>query len=168
MNINFSENCSLYVIENDYSSVTNWGWHFAKNSANTVVRFARGKKSKNVKSLFDEFSASLQFPYYFGENWNAFSDCITDLDWLECEICVVVVFDAEQILIGESLEIFDLFIKILEDANEERAISFQSIDLSQQTRLKTYIVLQCSEQAKPILIKKLQSVSANFKSLHQQ
>jgi hypothetical protein len=29
-----------------------------------------------------EFAASFQFPYYFGENWPAFDECINDLSWL--------------------------------------------------------------------------------------
>ena len=64
----------------------------ALNHNGTVVRFARGKKAGNVADFFDEFSAALQFPFYFGENWDAFSDCFDDLSWLNARAGVIVVF----------------------------------------------------------------------------
>lgn len=71
------------------------GWQ----EANLTVRAVRGRKARTTQGLFDEFAAALQFPYYFGENWNAFSDCISDLDWLPQRSGVVVlVYSADQVL----------------------------------------------------------------------
>ncbi|QWL28506.1 hypothetical protein E2R33_07785 [Rathayibacter toxicus] len=42
-------------------------------------RRLRGGKMMTESALYDEFSAGLQFPYYFGENRNAFDECISDL-----------------------------------------------------------------------------------------
>ncbi|MEE8888146.1 MAG: barstar family protein [Acidipropionibacterium acidipropionici] len=50
--------------------------------AGFLVRFLRGTKCATIQGMFDEFSAALQFPYYVGENWPAFDECIADLDWL--------------------------------------------------------------------------------------
>lgn len=50
--------------------------------AGLTVRVLRGRKMPTYQGLFDEFAAALQFPWYFGENGNAFDDCITDLSWL--------------------------------------------------------------------------------------
>lgn len=47
-----------------------------------VVRILRGRKMRGYSELFDEFAAALQFPWYFGENGNAFNECMTDLAWL--------------------------------------------------------------------------------------
>ena len=64
-----------------------------------VVRAIRGRKARTLEALFDEFAAAFQFPYYFGENWAAFRDCITDLDWLPFRPgVVVVIYGAEQVL----------------------------------------------------------------------
>ncbi|MFE3446330.1 barstar family protein [Nocardia sp. NPDC059180] len=64
------------------------------------VRELRGKKMRTVAGVFDEFAAALQFPYYFGNNKDAFDDCLRDLD--DClgsaEGYVVVVRDAGQVL----------------------------------------------------------------------
>jgi hypothetical protein len=57
---------------------------------------------RNVSGLFNEFGAALQFPYYFGENWNAFDECIKDLSWLNASGYVLIVHDADQILIEDA------------------------------------------------------------------
>ncbi|NEW41153.1 barstar family protein [Nocardia cyriacigeorgica] len=64
------------------------------------VRELRGKKMRTVAGVLDEFAAALQFPYYFGNNKDAFDDCLRDLDdWLgSAEGYVVVVRDGGQLL----------------------------------------------------------------------
>ena len=63
-----------------------------------VIRVIRGSKSRNVSALFDEMSAALQFPDYFGENWDAFVDCLGDLDWIPGDFYLLIVTRAEQLL----------------------------------------------------------------------
>lgn len=53
----------------------------AQNDAFTS--FLRGKRCKTEDDFLIEISASLQFPYYYGENWPAFDECIQDLEWLK-------------------------------------------------------------------------------------
>lgn len=61
-------------------------------------RTSRAQDS-HLKGLFDEFAAAFQFPYYFGENWAAFRDCISDLAWLPFTPGVVVlVYGADEVL----------------------------------------------------------------------
>lgn len=58
------------------------GQLYAWSRAGLTVRVLRGRKMPTYDGLFDEFAAALQFPWYFGENGNAFDECITDLSWL--------------------------------------------------------------------------------------
>ena len=37
------------------------------------------------------FSKSIQFPNYFGENWNAWDECACDLDWLMFSSIAIVI-----------------------------------------------------------------------------
>lgn len=37
---------------------------------------------ESVEALLDALSVALRFPDYFGRNWNALDECITDLSWL--------------------------------------------------------------------------------------
>jgi hypothetical protein len=46
---------------------------------------------RSREGLFDEFAAALQLPWYFGENADAFDECIVDLGWLPPQSGYVVV-----------------------------------------------------------------------------
>ena len=63
-----------------------------------VARLIRGRKSTTREAFFDESAAALQFPYYFGENWDAFHDCLGDLAWLHAATVVVGLLDADRLL----------------------------------------------------------------------
>ncbi|MVU78795.1 hypothetical protein GPX89_16275 [Nocardia sp. ET3-3] len=57
-----------------------------------LSREVRGRKMRTVAELFDEFAAAFQFPYYFGENKDAFDECLRDLDeFVEAAMGYVVV-----------------------------------------------------------------------------
>jgi hypothetical protein len=45
----------------------------------------------NQEYVFNEFSNALKFPSYFGKNWNALWDCVTDLEWLKEKNTVVLI-----------------------------------------------------------------------------
>jgi len=53
-------------------------------------------------ALLRRIAARLGFPAWFGENWDALEDCLTDLSWLEGEGCVVV-FEGFQLLPADEL-----------------------------------------------------------------
>jgi hypothetical protein len=67
-----------------------------------TVRVCRGRKMRRLSSMFDEVSASLQFPLYFGENRAAMDECLADLEGVPVgEGIVLVWIEAEQILVDE-------------------------------------------------------------------
>src|SRR5262245_37794893 len=66
--------------------------------ARGAVRFVRGRKAGTAAAFFDEAAAALQFPDYFGENWDAFHDCVDDLAWLHADAVVLGLLDADRLL----------------------------------------------------------------------
>ena len=48
-------------------------------------------------ALLGKLSASLQFPDYFGNNWDAFDECISDMEWMPASGYVLVVSGAKQL-----------------------------------------------------------------------
>ncbi|WP_067562001.1 barstar family protein [Nocardia acidivorans] len=52
----------------------------ARLPADYLSRELRARKMRTVAEVFDEFAAAFQFPYYFGENKDAFDECLRDLD----------------------------------------------------------------------------------------
>lgn len=63
-----------------------------------AVRILRGKECTTKDRLLDEFARALDFPEYFGHNWDALEDCLTDLEWLSAEAFVLIVTNADQVL----------------------------------------------------------------------
>ena len=51
----------------------------------------------NYESSLRELAAVFQFPDYFGKNYNALNDCITDLDWLPAEVYLFVIKNSARL-----------------------------------------------------------------------
>lgn len=96
------------------------------NDCNNVFKFSDGSVSYDTGEVFfarldpliantDELLRSLYyflwFPGYFGFNWNALEDCLSDLDWIN-EKKIVIVHDNLPNIPSEDLNIY---IKILKD-----------------------------------------------------
>jgi hypothetical protein len=84
-----------------------------------VVRRIRGHKARSTAALFDEMAAALQFPSYFGENWNALDECLNDLEWLPGDAYVLCFERAPELLSLESLAEFESLLQILTRASLE-------------------------------------------------
>ena len=82
----------------------------------TVARVVRGSKSQTAAALFDEMAAALQFPYYFGENWDALDECLNDLEWLDASGLILIFTEAERLLAREPAVELSELLDILEDA----------------------------------------------------
>lgn len=63
--------------------------------------------------LFKELADKLWFPDYFGNNWNAVSDCIRDFMWIDQkDIVIVIVHDS---FIEMSNYDFETYIEVLSE-----------------------------------------------------
>ncbi len=91
-----------------------------------AMRFVRGRKMKTKQSLFDEFAAAFQFPLYFGENRDAFNDCMTDLPYLHPgKGYVVVITEPDEVLAGEDERRLRWLVDSLTDAVRGWAIPIE-------------------------------------------
>ncbi|HSX07370.1 MAG TPA: barstar family protein [Candidatus Saccharimonadales bacterium] len=83
-------------------------------SHSNVARTLRGSKCRTKQAFFDEIAAAFQFPSYFGENWDAFSECMNDLtDWLPADSYLLFISDADQLLSAEPYKEFETLMGIL-------------------------------------------------------
>ena len=85
-----------------------------------AARRLRGDKMKTSAALFDEMAAALQFPPYFGENWDALEECLADLEWLHADTVILVILDAGHVLNGDTAEARRTFWTIVEGVAHER------------------------------------------------
>lgn len=84
-----------------------------------AVRELRGPKMRTPAGIFDEFAAAFQFPYYFGENKDAFDECLRDLDDFVGPATgyVAVIRDSADLLADEPAA-RDWFIDTIREAAE--------------------------------------------------
>jgi RNAse (barnase) inhibitor barstar len=69
-----------------YSSAA---FEFVRESCTGNVRVSIQPSIGSRNELFDAYAANLRFPAYFGRNWDAFIDCLSDLSWIaEAEVTV--------------------------------------------------------------------------------
>ncbi len=83
--------CSSYRPEELYSIM------YRAEQNNAYVVYIRGDLCPTVKDFFREISSAMRFPYYFGWNWAALDECITDLEWLKFT-CILLVIDQKDSL----------------------------------------------------------------------
>lgn len=49
---------------------------------------------KSDKDLFAVVASAMQFPDYFGNNWDALDECLNDMEWLPADGYCLVLHDA--------------------------------------------------------------------------
>jgi len=156
----------LYVLEATPSEITDYGWRIGEdNTRKIALRFLRGKKMRTVKSLFDETAAALQFPYYFGENWSAFDECIADLSWLPADVYVLIVTNAEEVLIEESEPELGTFTRILQLTGGEWAQAADDTGTQHSKPIAFHTIFQSLELGKLSL--RLKHVDAAFEEFQR-
>lgn len=76
-----------------------------------------GEKLKNKEQLLKALKEGLCFPDYFGFNWDALQDCITDLSWLQGIAKVdVVIKNSSKLLNDEDDSSLQVFLEIMDYA----------------------------------------------------
>lgn len=157
----------FYVAVTSPSDITNFGWSLAnRDPLRVVVRFLRGRKMSNIDGLHNEFGAALQFPWYYGENWAAFDECINDLDWMPADFYVLIVTDAEEVLSKEDGEQFSILIKTLQEAAVEWGCRLETTDRLRRLAVSFHVIFQSSEDQKDEFFARLQSTGASYQELN--
>ncbi|MFC8452564.1 barstar family protein [Kitasatospora sp. NPDC057223] len=83
-----------------------------------TLRLVRGEHCRTVPTLLTEWARSLAFPDYFGHNWDAFEECLTDAvhppGAAPAAGLLVVVTAAESLLADEPPARLALLLRILD------------------------------------------------------
>ncbi len=76
-----------------------------------------GKKIEGKAQFLNHASVAMKFPSHFGNNWDAFYDCITDMDWVQSEgYCIY--FDHTDAFAGHHESELETVIELFVDAIE--------------------------------------------------
>jgi RNAse (barnase) inhibitor barstar len=66
--------------------------HAAKNAGLAVFRI-NIHHVRSKKQFLEHAAKALNFPEWFGGNWDALNDCLTDLDWVPNKDGFVLIFE---------------------------------------------------------------------------
>jgi hypothetical protein len=144
------------------ASTTIAGWREAR----FVVRTVRGRKMRRVSDLDNEFAAALQFPWYFGENWAAFDECIKDLAWLPAEAGYVAVLTDPLLVLEGSPEDFAVLVRVLGSAVEEWATPVDVGEWWDRPAVPFNVVLATEEDELAAVSERWTRAGAHLAGLH--
>ncbi|MFF5853549.1 barstar family protein [[Kitasatospora] papulosa] len=71
-------------------------------SGHVYVARLNGQDMTDEISTFEKFYSALKFPEYFGWNWDAFYDCLRDLQWLSVDYHILIIDSADSALRQDS------------------------------------------------------------------
>ena len=80
-----------------------------------AVAVLDGAVAATRAGFFQELACALRFPDYFGHNWDAVYDCLTDLNWLPASGYVLVLDGFDQLATNEP-EQWAIGLKVLRQA----------------------------------------------------
>ncbi len=101
------------------------------------------KINKNIVSkqeLLNILFVSLKFPDYFGFNWDALDECLTDFEWIE-EKNIVIIHEELPRIGSASLK---LYLSVLSDAIEDWKEG-------EEHKLEVYFPIEVKEQVEKLL-----------------
>lgn len=112
-----------------------------------VLKIIKGRHCKTPANLFAEFARTLEFPDYFGHNWDALEECLADLEWLPAKGYILLVTNAEGVL-PEDEEEYETFLEILRDAGEAWGNGQAGMGARRATPFHALFVVSEQEKAK--------------------
>lgn len=113
--------------------------------AGYTLTIIKGAKCRTTAGLLTEFARALNFPDYFGHNWDALEECLADLEWLPAKGYVVLITEAAQVLPDDEDE-YETFLEVLSDAGE--AWGSGQADTGAKRATPFHILFAVSEQEK--------------------
>lgn len=76
-----------------------------------------GKKIEKKEQFLNHAAVAMKFPSHFGNNWDAFYDCLTDLEWIKAQ-GYVVYFDHTDAFTAHHESQLETVMELFQDAVE--------------------------------------------------
>ncbi len=112
-----------------------------------TARIVRGQRCRSKDRLFQEIASALQFPHYFGENWDALEECLGDLGWIDSDHLTLLITNADKLLSSGSKDLAT-FLEILRSVHDLEEAVLASV------------VFQCDETRASSTRKRLEGILA--------
>ena len=74
-----------------------------------------GQRIEKKEQFLNHAAVAMKFPDHFGKNWDAFYDCLTDLDWVDGK-GFIIYFDHTDAFAKHNESQLETVIELFEDA----------------------------------------------------
>ncbi|HWI69816.1 MAG TPA: barstar family protein, partial [Nitrospiraceae bacterium] len=112
-----------------------------------ALRIIQGAKCQTIAVLLTECARALDFPDYFGHNWDALEECLIDLEWLPAKGYILFITDAGYVLPDDEEE-YETFLEILRDAGEAWGSGQAGMGVRRATPFHALFAVSEQEKAK--------------------
>lgn len=119
-------------------------------------------RMKSLDDFYNEVSSVLKMPDYFGRNFNALDECLTDLEWLPAEGYLIVIKHAEFLLCNEPLDTLESLLSVFSDTGEEWSTDVAEGNPWDRKALAFHILLEVSENCVANVSKKYMQMKVPF------
>lgn len=110
-----------------------------------------GKRMRSAQGFYGELIRSFGLPAYFGRNFNALSECLTDADILEGKAFVIFVRNGDQLLCEASPEMLEGFLDTLRIAGAEWATPVKEGQVWDRDSVPFHTLIQMREEGQSAL-----------------
>lgn len=139
-----------------------------QTASGMVVRTLRGRKMRTAQGVMDEVGAALQFPSYFGENWDALDECLSDLDWmLPVASLVLLLQNSELVLADGNAEELQTFVSILRQAVSTFAEPVELGEVWDRPAIPFHVVLQADVDDAQLASRRWERAGASLEVLRK-
>jgi RNAse (barnase) inhibitor barstar len=108
-----TQQCGVYQLVSALEAVE----RAAQEAGLAVFRIDIGEV-RNKADFLGRVAKALSFPNWFGSNWDALNDCLTDLDWLSTKTGYVLIFENSDDFGSHHKSEFDTATDVLNNAAE--------------------------------------------------
>jgi hypothetical protein len=85
------------------------------------IAIVDGSKCKDLSTTIASIANAFLFPDYYGENLNAFDECINDLEWLNKSNYALVIENSEAFMANDTSDNKSYLVKFLGEISKEWA-----------------------------------------------
>lgn len=89
----------------------------ALSQQNVQIFYLNGREISSKEAFLRKAAEVMKFPEYFGANWDAFDECITDLTWCPAKE-YVLIYERPDIFAQEDPTQWKILLEILQSAEE--------------------------------------------------
>jgi hypothetical protein len=119
-----------------------------------TVRRLSGRRMRTLGDLFDEFAARLEFPDYFGKNWPALSECLSDLEWLPGSGYAIVVLESDLVLVDGDPGDLEVLLRTLERVADAWSHPIEQGEPWDRPAVPFHLVFQVTPEGSPIAMER--------------